>query len=271
MSERGDEHTVGVFRINDDRADLLSVAQPHIPPGLPAVGRFVNAVAGRKIGALQTFAAADVNNVGIGRRDSQIADRPGRLVIEDRSPRQAIIGRLPHASVVDADVEDVRLPRNARSADSASRAERPDASPAQRLIEIVVVLLSGYFKQPQRRRSHERKQNSDKQCTTSCDHRFLHKESVLKLVPLLSKFSRFYTRLTRQSRQTPLCGLWRFAKACTGRQAARYGERERPEYRSIALLIYPQVAHAPRTVCDSSDLTCARSGPTLPPQNQLRG
>src|SRR5262249_6613893 len=33
-----------------------------------------------------------------------------------------------------------------------------------------------------------------------------------------------------------------------GRQAVQYGERERPEPRSIDLLIEAQVAHAPRTV-----------------------
>src|SRR5262249_61582502 len=41
--------------------------------------------------------------------------------------------------------------------------------------------------------------------------------------------------------------LWRFANACTGRQAVRYGERQRPEHRSKGLLIKAQVADAPRT------------------------
>src|SRR5262245_21145609 len=38
--------------------------------------------------------------------------------------------------------------------------------------------------------------------------------------------------------------LWRFANACTWRQAVQYGERQRPEHRSRHLLIDAQVADA---------------------------
>src|SRR5207244_3970871 len=48
MAEHGDEDSVGVMWIDDDGTDLLAVFQPHVPPGLAAVGGFVNAVPGRK-------------------------------------------------------------------------------------------------------------------------------------------------------------------------------------------------------------------------------
>src|SRR5215467_8960785 len=114
----------------------------------------------------------------------------------------AVIGRLPNAAVVDADVKDVGLPRNPRGADSPSRAERPDAAPAQRLIEILVVLLSGGPGQFRRRRCQHRKQNNDKQRRTNKDHRVLLENSDLKLVLLLSKFCRFYTEYQPKSSRT---------------------------------------------------------------------
>jgi hypothetical protein len=42
------------------------------------------------------------------------------------------------------------------------------------------------------------------------------------------------------------------ANAFMGRQAIQYGERERPEHRSIGLLIKAQVADAPRTVPETT-------------------
>src|SRR5262245_2113702 len=53
--------------------------------------------------------------------------------------------------------------------------------------------------------------------------------------------------------------LWRFANAFTGRQAVRYGERQRPEHRSKGLLIKAQVADAPRTVPEIAPLSRTRN------------
>src|SRR6266540_4307672 len=56
-----------------------------------------------------------------------------------------------------------------------------------------------------------------------------------------------------------LTDLWRFANARTGRQAVRYGERQRPEHRSGGLLIDAQVADAPRTVPEIAPLSRTRN------------
>ncbi len=63
------------------------------------------------------------------------------------------------------------------------------------------------------------------------------------------------------ARRLTFSHLWWFANAHTGRQAVRYGERQRPEHRSKALLINPQVADAPRTVPEITPLsrTCDRN------------
>ena len=97
---------------------------------LPRVGGFVDAVADGEIGPLQAFAAADVDDVGIGRRDGERADGAGRLIVEDRLPGAAVVGGLPDAAVVDADVEDVGLAGHAGRPDGAAAAERADHPPA---------------------------------------------------------------------------------------------------------------------------------------------
>ena len=99
----------GIARVDDDLRDLLAVAQAEVRPRLAGVGGLVDAVAGREVGALQPFAAADVDDVRVRRRDRDRADRAGRLVVEDRRPGAAVVGRLPHAAVDGADVEHVRL------------------------------------------------------------------------------------------------------------------------------------------------------------------
>jgi len=53
--------------------------------------------------------------------------------------------------------------------------------------------------------------------------------------------------------------LDRFANACTRQQAVRYGERQRPEHRSVGLLIDAQVADAPRTASEIAPFSHKRN------------
>ena len=121
--------------IDGHRGDLLSVAQTEMRPGRAAVDRFVDAVADRQIGALQTFAAPGVDDPRIARRDGERADRTGRFAIEDRRPRAAGILALPNSAVDGSDIEEVRLIRDAVERDGASAAHRTDETPVHRLIE----------------------------------------------------------------------------------------------------------------------------------------
>src|SRR5476649_295491 len=56
MSEHCDEEAIGIGRIDLDHRNLLTVAQPEVLPALSAVRRFVNAVTGREIGAMEALA-----------------------------------------------------------------------------------------------------------------------------------------------------------------------------------------------------------------------
>src|SRR5439155_20513772 len=128
-------------RVDDDGTDLLTIAQAGMLPGAAGVGRFVHAVAGCEIRALQAFAAPDVDDVGVRRGYRERANRACGLIIEDRLPGMAVVVSLPDAAVIDADVEDVRLSGDAGCADGSTSAMRPDAAPAQVLIEVGVELL----------------------------------------------------------------------------------------------------------------------------------
>src|ERR1700722_20551917 len=106
-------------------------------PGLARIGRFVNAVADGKIGAVQSLAAGGINNVGIGRGNGDGADRLSRLVVEDGIPGAAVVVGLPHAAVYLRHIVDVRLAGNAGGGPGAAAAKWADHAPVQLLIGVL--------------------------------------------------------------------------------------------------------------------------------------
>src|SRR5467141_3079378 len=142
MSFGGDKNAVGIFRVDEDRGDLLGVAEVwQMRPGFSGIGGFVYAIAGREIGALQSFATAHVNNVRIGRSNSQCANGAAGLVVENRIPGVSEIGGLPDAAVDGGHVENVELVRDPGNGHGAAAAERADAAPAHFGIELLIELL----------------------------------------------------------------------------------------------------------------------------------
>src|SRR5260370_41804025 len=111
-------------------------------PGFSRVGRFVNAIARRQVRTLQSFAAANVNNVRIGRSHRQRADGAGGLIVENRVPGIAEISGLPYAAIDRGHVENIRLVRHAGGRHSAASAEWPHTAPAHFVIKLLVELLA---------------------------------------------------------------------------------------------------------------------------------
>ena len=105
VAEDGGENPVWIARIDGERGDLLAVAKAEMGPGLARVGGFVDAVADGEIGAMQSFAAGDINDVGIGGSDRDGADGLRGFVIEDGIPGAAVIVRFPDAAVHLPDVK----------------------------------------------------------------------------------------------------------------------------------------------------------------------
>ena len=122
-------------------AIICESRRPRCVHVLPRVGRFVHAVADCEVGADDSRAGADVDDVGIGRRDGDGADRAGGLVIEQRRPGGTVVGGAPDAAVVEADVEDVGLAGHAGKRAGASGARRPDGAPVHLGIKLGVERL----------------------------------------------------------------------------------------------------------------------------------
>ena len=141
MPEHRDQDPIGVARIDEDGGNLLAVPQTEVLPGLTAVRGLVDAVAGRKIGTLQPLAAADIEDIRVRGGDRDGSDGAGRLVVEDGVPGPAVIVRLPDTAVIDADVKDVRLSRQAGRPNCSAAAERPDHAPAEAVVELRIERL----------------------------------------------------------------------------------------------------------------------------------
>src|ERR1700732_4327285 len=90
---------------------------------------------------MQSFAARDINDVGIRRSHRDGADRLRRLVIEDGIPGASVIIGLPYSAVDLANVENVGLGGNADSGSSAAAAKRTNHPPVEFLVSILGNLL----------------------------------------------------------------------------------------------------------------------------------
>ena len=131
VTERGDIDEVRIARMHEDLADLLRIGQSRERPRLSGIGGFVYAVALRDIRTHVGLATADIDDPGIGRRNSERADRSNRLAIEDRLPGAAGIAGFPHAAVDRAEIEMIRLARHASDGKHAAAAERANVAPVQ--------------------------------------------------------------------------------------------------------------------------------------------
>src|ERR1700677_3141093 len=142
MALDGNEEAFGIVRIDDDVGDLLGVAEAEMRPGFSSIDGFVHAVPDGEVRALQTFAAANVDDVGIAGGDGDGADGARGLVVENWVPGVAEVVGLPDTPVDLGHVEDARLLGDAGDGDGASAAEGADAAPAEIGVKTLVVLRS---------------------------------------------------------------------------------------------------------------------------------
>ncbi len=83
----GHEEPFCIVRVDDDiRGFAASSHAPEMSPRFFPRRWITYAVPDGQVGALQTFATANVHNVGIGRRDRDGADAAGRLLVKNRIP-----------------------------------------------------------------------------------------------------------------------------------------------------------------------------------------
>ena len=127
LAEHGRVGDVGVCRVDDHRADL-AVLLPHVLPRLPGVRGLVDAVSLPDVAADVGLARADVDDVRVGRRHRDRADRARRLVVEDRLPPDPAVRGLPYPARGGGRVVRERVAGHAghaRDAPAGRRADQP--------------------------------------------------------------------------------------------------------------------------------------------------
>src|SRR5215471_19449222 len=85
---------------------------------------------------MQSFTAANVNEIRIRRRDRKRTDRSRWLIIKNRLPRPAVIVRLKYATVHRRHVENVRLRGHTADRTCPPATVRSNVSPTQNRIEL---------------------------------------------------------------------------------------------------------------------------------------
>src|SRR5262249_48384013 len=138
-AEDRDVDDVRVRRIDEDAADLPRVRQAHEPPRGARVRGEVDAVAVDDVVARVRLARADPELVGVGRGHRDRADR-GRLLLEDRLPRQAAVDRLEDAARAGPDVDRVRV-----AGDAGDRGDAPAARGRADVAELQILEGPGAF------------------------------------------------------------------------------------------------------------------------------
>ena len=122
-----DEDHLRVARIDDDAPNLLRSLQPEIPPRPAGIVTAVHAVAVPDAALVVGFARAHPDRAGVAGVDGDGPDRVGALVLEDGCPRDAGVGRLPHAARRHPDVPGLLVVgMHGDGADAARHQRRPD-------------------------------------------------------------------------------------------------------------------------------------------------
>src|SRR5437870_446363 len=129
MAKRSHQNYVRVSWIDNQRADLPRIFESDILPTLSGIDRFINTGSISRIAADRRFARSSVDNVVIGRRYRDRADRRNVLFIEKRRPICAAIGRLPDSTSNRPEIISVGFSEHAFDGEGPSAAEGADLPP----------------------------------------------------------------------------------------------------------------------------------------------
>src|SRR5215213_5511009 len=136
-------HDVRVVWVDADLADVACVAQPGVDPAPPGVGTAVDAVAMGDVDADGRLAGTGVDDVRVGRRNRQRADRGcGEEAIGHGLPVGAAISCLPDAAGHRAEVVGVRLAAAAGHGDHTAATKGSNAAPPEQPLDIELPCIS---------------------------------------------------------------------------------------------------------------------------------
>ena len=139
VTHGGDVHHVRIGRVDGDAADVARRRQSNVSPGPASIIRAIHAVAVRYVAADAGFAGAGIDDVRVGVRDGDCANR-GRVevAVGDVDPVRAAVGRLEHTAGAGAEVERAGVGRVSGHGHASPAAVRPNVAPLERPEEAVV-------------------------------------------------------------------------------------------------------------------------------------
>jgi hypothetical protein len=118
--------------VNGDHPDLARFFQPHIFPGLAAVGSFIDAISIAQCTLMVIFACAGPDNVVVPGIHRKAADRICAIIVEDRFERIAVIGSFPDVAAGDTHEIFVMIVRIYGKVGNTARGKgRPDTAEFQ--------------------------------------------------------------------------------------------------------------------------------------------
>ena len=157
-AQRACENDLRIGRIDDDAADAAGLVQTHARPRLAGVHRLVDAVADRDMAANPRLARSGPDDVRIGRRNGERADRLRRLLVEDLLPVDAAVDGLRDAARRAACIVHERIARNADDGGDAI-AFRSDEPPAELTVDVRCDPRRLSLREKSRAHGHGRNQN----------------------------------------------------------------------------------------------------------------
>src|ERR1700719_4417874 len=130
MAERCDKNLLRVAGIDEYPRNLARVLKADVRPGLAAIHGLVHAVSVGDGRAHVRFAGAQINDLGIGWRNSDGADGSDGLRIKNGIPGAAGIVGAPHAATHRAEVENLGLTAYAGNRQRPAAAKGSNRAPA---------------------------------------------------------------------------------------------------------------------------------------------
>src|SRR5690242_9191602 len=130
MAQRGYEHRVGIFRVDDDSPDVLRVLEADVFPRFTAINGLVHSIAIADVAANAGLSRACIDDVVVRIGHGDGADGSDILRIKKRLPIRARIGALPDASRNGAKIKYVRLAAYTGNRQHAPATKRTHLSPA---------------------------------------------------------------------------------------------------------------------------------------------
>src|SRR5712692_7794485 len=110
-------------------------------PCFSSVSGLVNAIAHGEIGAMQAFATAHVNDIGVGRSYGNGPNGLRGLMVENGVPGASRVFRFPDATVHLANIEDIGLARDTGGCSRAPTPERSNHAPTHFLVHAFRKML----------------------------------------------------------------------------------------------------------------------------------